>query len=167
MRLPFAALVAVLAGCRGVPPLEEARLASPSPEVASCAQWLQALDREVDAAGVRDLQYSPVPGFPYLRTDPFLAQARARATRSLSAFASFAERLLEHDLEARRYEIDNLPAAVVEQWSGMRLDESRAAALRRSVQCGRLLRDEELARPQMRSELLARTLADRPPPRGG
>ncbi len=160
MRLLLAALASIVAGCQSGPSPEDTRSASRSPEVASCAEWFDALDREVDAAGVRDLEYSRVRGFPYLRVDGFLAQSRARAGRSAVAFAALADRMLREDLESRRYEIENLPAAVVEKWSGMRLDESRSAALRRSVQCGHLLRDVELGRPQMRAALLTRAVLE-------
>jgi hypothetical protein len=156
------ALAMLLAGCHATSAIEEARLASPSPEIASCAQWFGALDREVAAAGVRDAQYSPVPGFPYLRADSFLAQSRMRASRSAAAFTAFADGLAHNDLAARRREIENLPAAVVEKWSGMRLEDSRSAAIARSAQCGRLLREAELARPEMRSALLARIAAEPP-----
>jgi hypothetical protein len=158
---PLAALlVFAVAGCQAAPSLEEARLASSSPEILSCAEWFQALDREVREAGVRDLEYLPVPGFPYLRSDPFLARARASASRSPAAFAALVDRLAEHDLESRRYEIDNLPAAVVKKWGGMSLDDSRSTALRRSAQCGRLLRDVELVRPDLRAALLERAIVD-------
>jgi hypothetical protein len=149
-------VVLALLGCTSASSLEEARIASPSPEIASCAEWFRALDAEVASAGVRDLQYAVIPGFPYLRADRFLAGSAGRAAAQASAFEALGDRLLSHDLESRRYEIDNLPAAVVEKWSGMRFDDARALALRRSVQCGRLLRGTELARPEMRSTLLAR-----------
>lgn len=152
----LAVLLAVL-GCTAAPTLEEARLTSASPEVSSCAQWLHALDAEVAGAGVRDLHYWEIPGFPYLRADRFLAGSRDLAAARASAFDAFADRLLEHDLESRRYEIDNLPAAVVEKWSGVRFDNPREVALRRTVQCGRLLRQVELARPEIRAALLERS----------
>jgi hypothetical protein len=164
-RLTLAAALAV-AGCVSPPSLEEARLASPSPEISSCAKWFRALDAEVAAAGVRDLQYAAVPGFPYLRADRFLAGSAGRAAARPAAFEALADRLLDHDLEARRYEIDNLPGSVVEKWSGMRLEDPREAALRRSAQCGRLLRDRELAQPETRSALL-RSLALAPSPAPG
>lgn len=153
----FAAVVAMLmTACVAGPSLEEARLASSSPEVASCAQWFRALDEETGAAGVRDLQYASVPDFPYLRSDRFLASSVGRAASDPSTFAALADRMLDLDRESRAYEIANLPPASVEKWSGMRLDDSRAAGLRRSVQCGRLLREVELAKPEMRSALLRR-----------
>jgi hypothetical protein len=152
-------LVVLLAGCARVDRLDEERLASTLPEVSSCAQWLGALDEEVAAAGVEDRLYARVPDFPYLRVDSFLTASRRRAAAEPAAFAVFTQRLLEHDLEARRHEIANLPPAAVEKWSAMRIDESRSLALHRSVQCGRLLRETELARPQARAALLERVEA--------
>jgi hypothetical protein len=76
----------------------------------------------------------------------FLASLRDRAAASEAAMKAFTGRLLELDLEARRFEIDNLP-----EWSG-----PRAAALRRTADCGRLLREADLAEPGVRAELLAR-----------
>jgi hypothetical protein len=156
MRQFALAMAFAMAGCAAAPSLEEARLSSPSPEIASCAQWFRALDAEVAAAGVRDLHHAAIPGFPYLRADRFLAASRGRAAAQATAFEAVANRLLAHDLESRRYEIDNLPAAIVEKWSAMRFDDSRTVALRRSAQCGRLLREVELARPDMRAALLER-----------
>jgi hypothetical protein len=165
MRCAWAVFFALL-GCATAPSLDEARIASSSPEIASCAEWFRALDAEVAAAGVRDLQYAAIPGFPYLRADRFLAGSAGRVAAHAPAFDALADRLLSHDVESRRYEIDNLPAAVVEKWSGMRFEDSRAVALRRSVQCGRLLRGMELARPEMRSALLARVVLPPSPAAG-
>lgn len=156
MKRGAAILAVLLAGCAAAPSIEEARLASPSPEVASCAQWFRALDEEIETAGVRDLQYASVPGFPYLRSDRFLAASLHRAQASASAFEALVDRMLEHDMEARRYEIANLPPARVEKWSGMGREDSRATALRRSLQCSRVLRDADLAAPAIRSALLKR-----------
>ena len=151
-----------VAGCAAAPSLEEERLSSPSPEVSSCAQWLRALDAEVVAARVADLRYDRIADFPYLRADRFLAAWRRRAAARPGVFDVLADRLLEHDLESRRYEIDNLPSSVVEKWSGMRFEDPRAVAQVRSAQCGRLLRRVEFADPRMRSVLLERLAA---PPR--
>lgn len=158
MKLPAIALCAAVLGCAAGRSIEEARLASPSPEISSCAQWFRALDAQITAAGVRDLYYWRIPGFPYLRTDRFLAGSRSLAAPGGRAFETFADRLLDHDMESRRYEIDNLPAALVEKWSGMRFDDPRELALRRTVQCGRLLRTVELARPEMRAALIERAV---------
>jgi 8-oxo-dGTP pyrophosphatase MutT (NUDIX family) len=115
-------------------------------EVRECAQWYRALDAEIDAAGVRDAQYTRVPGFPHLRVDRTLAALKSRAAQNEFALRAFGERLAELDAESRLHEIRNLPA----------LDENaRAGARRRARDCGRRLRDADLASPGAREVLLA------------
>lgn len=138
-----AALLA--AGCATTPDLAP-HLEAGTAEVRECAQWYRALDAEVDAAGVRDAQYTRVPGFPHLRVDRLLAAQRDRAAESEPALRAFAERLAQLDLEARRHEVLNMPGA----------DEGvRSQAMRRARECGPLLRQADLASAQARQALLA------------
>jgi hypothetical protein len=132
-------------------------LASDSPPVRLCAQWYRELDAQVDAAGVRDAQYTPVGGFPYLRVDRFHAALRPRAEASESALHAFVERLLELEGESRRHEIDNLPPEALAALPGA-LQEARprAAVLRQTLECARLLRERDLASPQARTAMLER-----------
>ena len=129
-----------LAGCASVDRSFQAHFESSSAEVRECAQWYRALDAATDAAGVRDGQYARLPGFPYLRVSRALAGLRGRAGASEPALHAFAERLLELDLDARGHEIQNLG------WE--------ARALQRTQDCGRLLREIDLARPQARQALI-------------
>lgn len=140
MRSLAAVFAIALGACAALPtPFEEHLGAQAEPQRA-CARWYEALDRATDDSGVRDAQYARLPGFPYLRVDRFLASTRSRAAASERAMQVFAERLLELDLEARRFELDNLPA-----WDG-----SRTAALRRTSDCGKMLVDLDLSRPAAR-----------------
>jgi hypothetical protein len=136
--------VLLVAGCASSP--FEAHLAALEEPVRLCAQWYEALDRAVDAAGVRDAQYPRVPGFPYLRVSRYLASLRQQAGASDAAMRTFSERLLDLDLESRRFEIQNLP-----EWTG-----SREAAVKRTADCGQLLREADLAKATARRELLGR-----------
>ena len=144
MRALAAWVAALLAGCASAPGVFEEHLAAPSESEQACARWYQALDRAVDDAGVRDAQYAAVPGFPYLRADRFTASTRDRAAAGESAMRVFADRLLELDLEARGFEIQNLPA-----WDG-----SRRTALAHTTECGRALLALDLARPSARQAML-------------
>jgi dATP pyrophosphohydrolase len=148
-----AALVA--AGCAAPHAPPAPHLAAGPFEVRECTQWYQALDAEVDAAGVRDAQYRRVPGFPHLRADTLHAALGDRAAASEPALRSFAERLAVLDLESRRYELRNLSALN---------DTSRAQALRRAEDCSSLMRRADLATPAARQALLAasRSTGDRP-----
>jgi hypothetical protein len=130
--------VALVTGCAGL----QDRYASPLAR--ECAEWYQALDEATDAAGVRDAQYTRVAGFPYLRVDRMLASLRDHAAANEPALQAFTERLLELDLESRRHEIDNLPREL-----------PRASAMRRTQECGRLLREIDMAKPQVRAAMLS------------
>ncbi len=155
-RIALAALLALLAGCAS---LEggghlDAHLASESAAVRACAAWYRALDEAVEAAGVRDAQYAQLPGFPYFRVDRLLASLRGRAAASEPALQAFAERLLELDLESRRHEIENLAPREFASLPEMRADFARGAALLRTRECGRLLREIDLAKPETRAGIL-------------
>jgi 8-oxo-dGTP pyrophosphatase MutT (NUDIX family) len=140
-----AALLA--AGCAtGEAPLAPHLDAAANAEVRECAHWYRALDAEIDAAGVRDAQYTRVPGFPHLRVDRTLASLKDRAAQDEPGLRAFTERLAELDAESRLYEVRNLPALS---------DDTRAAALRRAGDCGKRLRYADVASPAARESLLA------------
>jgi 8-oxo-dGTP pyrophosphatase MutT (NUDIX family) len=138
-----AALLA--AGCATTPDVAP-HLQAGTAEVRECADWYRALDAEIDSAGVRDAQYTRVPGFPHLRVDRLLAAQRDRAAESEPAMRAFAHRLAELDLESRRHEVLNLP----ETNEGV-----RSQAMRRASDCGRLLTNADLQSEQGRKTLLA------------
>ena len=155
MRRFLALALGVLTG--GCAATFDARLEdAPSALVRDCAAWYAALDRAVDEAGVRDAQYIPVAGFPYLRTDRLFASLRDRAARTSAGLQAYAERLGELDLEARGHEILNLPRSSVDQLPGMGPTFTRDFALRRTRDCGRLLREIDLAKPEARAALVRR-----------
>ena len=137
-------LVLAVGGCAALDDPFRAHLDAPSEQVRDCANWYVALDQAIDQAGVRDAQYARVAGFPYLRVDRPLAALRERAAQSAPALNAYAERLGELDLEARAHEIANLPRERIE----------RGFALQRTRDCGRLLRELDLARPQARAAML-------------
>jgi 8-oxo-dGTP pyrophosphatase MutT (NUDIX family) len=138
-----AALLA--AGCATSPQLAP-HLQNGTAEVRECADWYRALDAEIDSAGVRDAQYTRVPGFPHLRVDRLLAAQRERAAESEPAMRSLAERMAELDLESRRHEVLNLPGG----------DEGvRSQAMRRATDCARLLTNADMQSEQGRRALVA------------
>ena len=116
-------------------------------EVRECARWYQALDAEIDAAGVRDGQAARVAGFPHLRVDRTLAGLADRAAQTGSTLRAYAEQLVELDLEARVHEIQNLPTLPSEA--------ARVQSLRRVRDCARILRQADLASPAARAAILA------------
>ena len=122
-------------------------LRSGAAEVRECAAWYQALDTEIDAAGVRNAQDARIAGFPHLRVNRFLAGLAERAAGNERALRAFSERLGELDLEARRHEIQNLPT--------LQNEAARTNALRRARDCGRLLRDADFASRDAPAAMLA------------
>ncbi len=144
--------IVLLAGCALLGQPDEA----PSGPVQACLQWYESLDRAVDEAGVRDAQYARVEGFRHFRVDRALAAVRGRAAQDPRALQDFAERLGELDLDARRYEILNLPSAALGGLPGLGADATREAAVRRTSDCGRLLRELDLAKPEAGAALLER-----------
>ena len=139
-----AALLA--AGCAGGSGSLAPHLESGAAEVRECAHWYQALDAEVDAAGVRDAQASRMSGFPHLRVDRFLAGLRERAAQDERITRAYAERLAELDLDARVHEIQNLPTLPNEA--------ARVQMLRRARDCARTLREADLASAAGRAAML-------------
>src|SRR5688500_9770184 len=137
----------LVAGCATLDDRLATHLESGSTEVRECAQWYRALDAEIDAAGVRDAQYTRVPGFPHLRVDRLLASLRSRAAQSDQALRAFTERLAELDFESRRHEVQNLPTLAGEV--------ARAQILRRIRDCGTALREADFASADTRAALLA------------
>jgi hypothetical protein len=140
-------IAAALTGCATLQAPFDQHLSSEAPLVRGCAEWFHMLDVRVEVAGVRDAQDTLVRGFPYLRASRLLAALRPRAAANEDALHALADRMLALDLEARRYEIMNLPSGQV---------PALREALERTQHCGRLLRELDLAKPEGRRELLER-----------
>ena len=76
-----------------------------------CADFFASLDGRVSEYKALDPGAFRVEGYPYLRTDRFLASFR-EAVADKAAFAAWVDRMQALDQEARRHEIANLPVAV-------------------------------------------------------
>jgi len=98
-RLGAAVLALGLAACATLPP--------EIPEVAECRANYLGLDERVDAAGVRNGGAHTIEGFPYLRSDRFLASFRGESGEP-AVFAAWVERLRQLDLQTREAELRNL-----------------------------------------------------------
>src|SRR2546421_8441440 len=131
MKHLFFLWVVLAAGC--------ATVEAPSERARDCAGWYAALDQAVAETGVRDAQYAPLAGFPYLRVDRSFAALRSRAAQSAAAYAAYVERLGELDLDARGHEIHNLPRERLDRLPGFDASLARTLAVQRTRDCGRLL----------------------------
>ncbi|MBI1396535.1 MAG: hypothetical protein GC151_11195 [Betaproteobacteria bacterium] len=148
------AVILLASGCATVKsPLRES-LNSPVPEVQACASWYKALDHAVDDAKVRDAEDFRIPGFPYLRTDRFLASFRTTAADNSATFDAWVTHLEALDTTARRYEIANLPPAAFP----IRDVPDPRAALVRTQTCAARLARTDLDSPDRRALLVARAV---------
>ena len=146
MRRLAMALVALLAGCAGAPPQIFDRADG---EEARCIQAYAAVDRVVVDAAVEDGMAARVPGFPYLRVDRFLASFAGEALQQ-AAYKAWMERMQTLDLQARRVELANLPAAARASL-GQAVEEAGVQAL--LERCSARLAARDLADPARRSLL--------------
>jgi hypothetical protein len=126
-----ATVLALLASCAAIDPYAEApmreHLLRPD-GVGDCARLLHAVDRFVQAAGVRDAQDAIVPGFPYLRADR-LAESLATQAVDESRWRLWRERLARQDLVARHHELRNAAAASGTRPAPASVDHCREALL--------------------------------------
>ncbi|MDP2066670.1 MAG: hypothetical protein Q8K38_11955 [Burkholderiaceae bacterium] len=141
------ALAGWLAGCAALdgarPPVPSAA----SPAARECALWFAQLDATIDSAHVRDGGAHRMAGFPFVRTDRFLASFRDEALAGDAAFAAWGARLMALDAAARVAELGNLPAY-----------EPTPEALARAAHCANLLWADMAARPEARQALAARAV---------
>jgi hypothetical protein len=144
-RVALVLAAVLLAGCAALDAPFSRHLESAGP-LRDCAEWFARLDARVAEARVRDAQDTRVAGFPYLRVNRLLASLRPLAETNDIALQALADRMLALDREARRYEIMNLPDGQLPE----------RAALERTQECGRLLRETDMAAPEARRALLER-----------
>lgn len=148
----FAVVVAsLLAGCAALDSPQREHLSAADPTVRDCAVWFSALDRAIDANGVRDAGAHRIEGFPYLRVDRFAASFRDRAMDD-AQLRDWVAHLGSLDATARRYETRNMPAAALDELGVAQRD----ATLTRTHACSEALMRHDLAAPETRSQLAAR-----------
>ncbi len=143
-----------VAGCAGVRP-EPARFASAAPDIRACANKLRLIDQTVREVHVRDAAGRAVAGFPYLRTNRFLASF-GRTISNRAQLAAWMARLYRFDLRARRIELANLPGP-----ARARLEGQLSADAEKVVErCGARLMAADLEDAETLERLLS---AVRPP----
>ncbi len=78
----------------------------------SPVKFFRTLDAAAAEAGARNAAHFPVPGFPYLRTNRFLASLKDRVRGDLQT-SEWIEAMRQLDLKDRRTEIETLPDSAV------------------------------------------------------
>ncbi len=139
----LALLLAACATPRSIDPPQ--RFLDTDDVYASCARLFFNIDKRVAAAGVMDVQAAPIPVYPYLRLNRFLA-AMVPEVDEVEKFSAWVAALRALDQQGRRVEITNLPDPVP-------MDREKLMAY--AAQCGELLA-AELENPEQRRHLRAR-----------
>ncbi|HUP91485.1 MAG TPA: hypothetical protein VM074_04495 [Solimonas sp.] len=114
-------------------------------EAAGCYALFEQTDAQVQAAGAGDASLHHIAGFPYLRSNRFLASFADEVVEE-PRFQAWAAELRAEDQSAREEEI--LMAAATPGWQPPQL-ELKA----RLGQCGEQLLKTDLADPQRRAQL--------------
>jgi hypothetical protein len=153
LRLLLAAGALMLAaGCAALDQPSGSDRELQSVDVEACAGWFAKLEEAIDGAGVRDAEAHRIPGFPYLRSNRFLASLRDQAQSSPAAFAAWEKHLRQLDARTRRYELTNLPQPRLATLGAS--DRSDAAA--RTERCAAALVARDAASASRRDMLLER-----------
>ncbi|MBI2312381.1 MAG: hypothetical protein HYU77_07765 [Betaproteobacteria bacterium] len=120
-----------------------------------CARLFADLDDAVAAAGVRDAEAAPVPGFPYLRVNRLLQALAPEAGGE--AFERWVDLLQRLDDAGRSVELKNLPLAPINApETSLPADLAGNRELAAAIgACGVRLRAADLAREEGRERLRA------------
>lgn len=139
----LALLVGACAGLTERPVTDWPTAAGGNPDVVACRKALRTGDDAVESAGVRDAEAARIDGFPYLRTNRFLASFRNEPL-SPPALKAWIDRLAALDRQGRRVEAANLPPDVKARLDAD-LHETAGDAGRK---CLDVLREHDLSRPE-------------------
>lgn len=142
----FAVLIAA-GGCATIQEPLRANISAATGDVQQCAAWYRGLDERIDRAGVRDAGEYRLPGFPYLRTDRFVASFRTAAAASPEKFEAWVVRMRDLDQAARGWEIRNLAEGAVPR-------DERTLLTEKARTCAQVLMAHDFASPE-RGRLLA------------
>lgn len=114
-----------------------------------CQAFLTALDQEVVKAGVRDAANYSVPGFPYLRTNRFLARLK-EDIHSEEIREQWSRWMRTLDLEARKKEVSNLPDIFLSSLSS----KNRSKLHQQAESCSERLFQHDKSRPDFNETLI-------------
>lgn len=83
--------------------------------VAACRSRFEAVDAQVDKAGVRDVGYRRVPGYPYMRSDRMLASFGVGELKMMEPLGDWLHQLRDNEGFSRDIELQNLGLSVSER----------------------------------------------------
>ncbi len=148
--LMFSLVLLLASGCAS---LSAQRVTQSWGRPAECVDLLNRMDQVVHEGGGKDAATAPVPGFPYLRTDRFLA-GLGKSLKEEGEKRQWVRWMQELDLQARRKEIENLSTAVfVSRSSKEETQGERERFHSRVASCSSRLLAQDMARGDFYSTL--------------
>lgn len=142
----------LLAGCASLVPQPLDGHLADAGQVADCAAFMRDVDRQVAAASVTDAQTARISGFPYLRSNRFLAAFRDAPAADSRAWWTALRKLGQRGWQV---ELANLPADDG-VWARLGV-ANRAAASRRLEACTDQLAAQDRQDPAARRLLRERS----------
>ena len=133
------AVVWLLVGCAVLYP-PQTRIPAEGRE--ACLEFMDRLGEEIEEEGVGNAAAFPVPGFPYLRTNRYLAALKDRLADD-SEKRAWVDGMAALSLEALQSEIAALPERAVAGLPPGRAG-SRKALLKQAASCSRSLRNTDM-----------------------
>ncbi len=121
-----------LTACVSIPQPQQLNLQSEDSLTRSCAELLQSMDAFVESAGVADLGARRIEGFPYLRTNRFLASFRDELDGNSPLRDAWLQQMRQLDAEGRGFELANTPEQFI---NGTEFSDSSAMS-EKIRQCG-------------------------------
>lgn len=76
--------------------------------IVACRLRFEQVDAQIDAAGVRDVSYFRVPGYPYMRGDRLLASFEISDLKELDPLGDWMHQLRDNEGFARDVELQNM-----------------------------------------------------------
>ena len=134
-------LLALLGACTSLQAPVSRHISADDRGLQDCAQRFAAMDARIREVGVQDAEFARIEGFPYLRSNRFLAAFAGQAAGDAGLFASWVDAMREADMQARSAEWRNAGGAAEE--------------LPRALACGKRLAAADLQDSAARDELLA------------
>jgi hypothetical protein len=137
-------------GCASFRP-KPALLSFETPE--ECREFLSRLDEVVEGAGVKDASNAPIGGFPYLRTNRFIASLK-KNLREDGQREEWVVWMQREDCLSRKKEISNLPDQAIHSLDfqdGRKADKDWLYA--RVKSCSSMLMSHDQARSDFYSTL--------------
>jgi len=145
-------LCLVAAACTKAPQSPSVISGNEHPEASRCNAVYATIAAEAQASATSDAEASKIPGFPFLRTNRFLASFDT-SDMNATGYRAWAERLRALALESYRVEVGNLESSARNRLDDFAKNLTQRPAMEAAAYCGNVLMSVLLASPEARNKL--------------